>query len=138
MNLDDLGAMLDKEAAGLEQPDLQPALDRVRDLLTADIKGNFNGGHTPTGESWPPLKNPTHKPLVDTGALMASAAAAAGAATVRGNVITVDGSGLVPYAGFQNDGTRSIPAREFWGISDATLDKVAEVIADAVAKKLEG
>lgn len=42
------------------------------------------------------------------------------------------------YAGYQNNGTRTIPARPFAGVSDVAADEIAELAADWVLSQMGG
>lgn len=113
--------------------------------LSAQAKRCFSESRTPDGAQWPPLKNPsrrrggrTAKPLVDKGLLMASmSAVAATNGAVRDITKTsVEHGSNLEYAGWQNDGTRTIPARPFVGITDAMAAKIETIIADDVARQM--
>ncbi len=120
--------------------DMTPAWKVVRLLLTSSTRENFVGSHTPDGTPWLPLRNPSKKrggssakPLRDTGLLLASITSAA-TVTETAAEITY-GTGLY-YAGFQNFGTRTIPAREFVGFNDRTAAKITLAVQDHLERLL--
>jgi hypothetical protein len=58
-----------------------------------------------------------------------------------GHVEDVGASSLVwgtavPYAGFQNDGTRTIPARPFLGVTDDMKETVSKILLDYVKRMI--
>lgn len=113
---------------------------RLNLLLVADAKRNFDEGHGPNGEVWPPLKRPRkkgrsgEKPLRDTGVLMASLSAGR-----PGSISEVTPQGLrfgtsVAYASFHQRGTRTIPRRRFLGVGVELRRKMDAVVSEALAE----
>lgn len=125
--------------------DYSRGLKAVSVYLSAQAKRCFSESRTPDGTPWPPLKNPSRrrggksaKPLVDKGILMASmSATAASRGAVRDITrVSLEHGTEIEYAGFQNFGTRTIPAREFVGITDQMAGRIEQIIADDVARQL--
>lgn len=130
--------------------DFRQPLAVCKNLLVTATKECFHGSHDPEGNKWKPLKHPRRKkggkkytavaaqaPLIDTGTLWRSVGAGAGSIDVTGRLSFEYGTN-VKYAMFQNDGTRTIPARPFLGITDKQADQFAEVIGKYVVRKLAG
>lgn len=141
--LEDLARTLNRRIEDFVRLDCRPLLKELSLLIKADVKERFVKSNTPDGIPWLPLKNPSKrrgginaKPLRDKGLLMASIVS-----YTQGSVeeITADsvtvGTNL-GYAGYQNDGTRNIPAREFMGLSAAGEQEIDEAIADYFADNL--
>ncbi len=120
-------------------------------ILSADTKENFAGSHDPDGLPWQPLRKPRRnsrgkdKPLVDWGVLMQNAAAAAGVAEVVGIPggirIEIDAGSIFGHDGtvrgqWHRLGTRTIPAREFLGVSADAAEAIGEVVVLDHAKQL--
>lgn len=138
----------------LESLGLDPAaLDYSRGLraasvyLAAQSKLCFAESRTPDGTPWPPFKRTpsrrrggrSAKLLIDKGILAASMSAAAAGA--RGAVrdltrVSLEQGTNIDYAGWQNFGTRTIPAREFVGITPAHAARIEELIADDVVRQM--
>lgn len=127
-------------ATAVESAPLRPAMEDARVKLRQNVRDNFTSSAGPDGQAWPPRKVPGdgHPLLMDTGALL-QAATGGGAGAVstiedRAVEIGVDPSvrqGGIPGAGRHEFGGGGIPARPYLGASDATLDAIGEVLADA-------
>lgn len=80
--LQDLSQWAVKAGNGVAQPvgGFTKELKQCRVAVVADIRGNFDGGHSPTGAPWLPLKHPRprggNRVLRDRGLLLASTTAA--------------------------------------------------------------
>ena len=153
-----LAAYFDREAAKLNAPDLRAPLTKVAVLLERDTRDSFLGAHTPGGRPWPPLSPNTRRPPKKpqsflsrllrgrrprpVGALRVTDRLFRGAAGGSGEhfrEVTRDSVSIgdtVPYGVFQNEGTRTIPAREFFGMSEKTAEQVDDLIADYLGKTL--
>ena len=128
--------MWELEALGLAQTEtafdtLEGGLDNPeaffqgegKDIAGAAVRENFEAGGRPS--PWPDITarsrsqrkvNSTSGPLIDSGALMASASATEGG--VEGSLFAVDSNTLtlgtdLVYAATQNFGRGGVPAREF-------------------------
>lgn len=106
---------------------LRPLLDGFGSKLVVSFQGFINTSTTPTGKKYPPLKrprgaghNPDPTPLIDTRALLEDLRYEITAAD------TVKAGSTLPYAVYQNKGTRTIPARTFIGISPEIQDQFTE------------
>lgn len=134
----------------IDRFDYTKPLAVCKNLLVTATKECFHGSHDPEGHKWKPLKHPRRKkggrkytavaaqaPLIDTGTLWRSVGAGSGSVDVTGRFHFEYGTN-VKYAAFQNDGTRTIPARPFLGITDKQADQFADVIANAVVRQLAG
>ncbi len=120
-------------------------------LISASAKDNFHGAHDPEGRPWKPLKNPrrkkgkakrkgktktaAHHPLIDTGRLFSSVGGGADHVEQIHALELVTGTN-VEYAGYHQDGTRTIPARPFLGFNDSLLDKIEDVIGEWAERQL--
>jgi phage gpG-like protein len=144
LDLSQFADFLNREVDDLARLDFTPVLKACALLIKADVKENFQGSHDPAGLPWLPLKRrrsgrrhkgSTPKPLLDTGLLQASITAYAQGhiEDVTRDSVTV-GSAL-DYAGWQNDGTKTIPAREFAGFSDKGIGEIEEAIGEYLERK---
>jgi len=106
-------------------------------LAEAGVKENFGRRQGPDGSPWAPLKDPRERgrpPLVKTGVLRDS---------IRATVLSQEAGWVavysaVPYAGFQDRGTRTIPARTFLYLSQQVLDRMAWLCAGYAASQVWG
>lgn len=124
--------------------------------LAAWGKQSFDQSRAPDGSPWKPLKRARNrrrdrrarkrgggsgqKPLRDTGVLMASMSATAGAkggVRIFGQASLEQGT-AVEYAAFHQQGTRHIPARPFAGLTAAMVDRLGDIAADRVARQIAG
>lgn len=123
--------------------DYSQTLQDFMPVLAEQEAGMFAGEYDSSLTDWTPLKPSTvarkghDRILVDTGALRESLVHVGG----PGNINEVAPRGMlfgteVEYAGFLQDGTSRMPSRPPVGISDETLDKLCERIADATVEKL--
>lgn len=145
VNLDQLGPLFDRLGLPVERVDL--LLRQLAPLLRAESLRFFDQSRGPDGAAWRPLKRPRgrardkrararskgrrgDKPLVDSGLLRASVSA-----EPLGPLQLTQGSKLA-YAGYQNDGTRTIPARPFLGVSEDGLRQIEQATADFVVAEL--
>lgn len=111
---------------------LTPAMKVGAESIQRLIQKTFQTSASPTGEKWDDLDPETIKrrrkksniPLVDTGKLRLSMATSYGARTINFGTNT-------KYAGFQQFGTRYIPARPFLPIT-----RSGELTDDAGPAKL--
>lgn len=109
---------------------------KTRECLADWIGYNIDNSVSYDGSPYAPLKYRTGKPLYLTGTMMRLARAAGGRATVTD-------SGIVavleepPYAIYHELGTRTIPARPFFGIPLAGQQQLAEIWGGAIAQQLE-
>ena len=151
MDLDELEEWFDELAMGMERPGLPAPLqphtkDAVQTILRADVLLNFYDSHDPEGTPYPPLKHPRSnskggdKVLIDIGLLLHSAGYSAQAADVDevpgGVRVTFDDELLMYYGNFQRLGTRTIPAREFLGISEHATENIADVVVSDTIDQL--
>jgi phage gpG-like protein len=136
------------DQAAAAQVDLTPLFDVARATIIGAIRGNFDRQTSPSGSAWPPRKDPAsgdHPLLNKTGALM-SAATGGDINEVRGDTleIGVDANagavGSIRGAAAHNYGypPNNLPQREFMGLSEETVDRLAEQAADIGAKTLPG
>jgi phage gpG-like protein len=149
LTLDQLPAFFEARAKAIEHIDLTPQM-RVAglSLVLGDVRGLFDRGESPDGESWLPLKRARRRnkavgtvglPLRDTGVLMASVTVAG----APGSIFDVGPSWLTvgtnlkskkgaPYPYFHQYGTRTIPARPFLGFTPKTIDRIDQILTAAV------
>lgn len=115
---------------GAAQPEaVKPAelgIDRARLVLAASIAANFAEQHAPDGTAWQPVQRPVPPPPLDvTGTLKLAAIEAGRTAQVTDDGVVV--AMTTPYyARYQDQGTATIPAREFFGVSDEAAAEIAE------------
>lgn len=110
----------------------QQALDSMANNAVYHFKvTNFDSsGFVDFGvKKWAPIKNGKgRQPLVKTGRMRESITVLKRSGNSR-----VIGS-VVPYAGYQNEGTKNIPARKFVGNSRQLAEKNLKVLIQAVKK----
>lgn len=111
------------------------AIARTRECLADAIGFNFENAVSYDGTAWKPLKYRVGKPLYLTGTLMRLARAAGGRATVTDNGI-VASLEEPPYGIFHELGTRTIPARPFFGVNDQYKERLAEIWGDGIMHDL--
>jgi phage gpG-like protein len=99
---------------------LSPALERAARIALDSVRRNVEAGGRPP---WPPLKDKSRTPLIKTGSLLHSLTSG-----VSGNEAFV--GTLAPYAVFQEEGTKSIPARPFMHLQEENLGAMEEAITD--------
>lgn len=121
--------------------DMTPAMKVGAQAIQRLMAKTFDNSASPTGQKWDALSKETVKrrrkqsstPLVDTGRLRASMATFYGARTINFGT-------NVGYAGFQQFGTRYIPARPFMPITrsgDLTDDAgPAKLVFDRIAAQV--
>ena len=121
--------------------DMTPAMKVGAESIQRLIQKTFQTSASPTGEKWEDLDPETIKrrrkksniPLVDTGKLRLSMATSYGARTINFGTNT-------KYAGFQQFGTRFIPARPFLPVTrsgDLTDDAgPAKLVFDRIAAQV--
>lgn len=123
LTLTELSAWAERKGKDLAGMDFTKPFKVCEVMLESETKKNFEGGHSPDGTAWLPLKKPRTRtkgmgagsdlPLRDKGLLMGSVTAGAGSGAIReiGPHELLFGSGL-EYAAIQNfGGTVNIPAR---------------------------
>ena len=126
--------------------DQSAALEVCDDLILAGVAENFDNSRSASGDSWPARKDPkpTHPLLVLNGDLKAYATGGGDleiTATELTRTLPVGTSGT-SLAGVRRHefgdqeilGRDGILARPFFGMSDETAGKCADVIADSIAK----
>ncbi len=151
LSLADLPAYLAARAQALSNIDLTPPLKVANLLLISATKQNFVNQSDPDGVPWTPLKKPRGRPrdkrksrrkgsdqiLRDTGVLMASVSGGAGSINdVTSKSLRYGTS--VSYAGYQNFGTRTIPARRFLGLTPQLRQRINDAIRRYVIKLARG
>lgn len=121
--------------------DMTPAMKVGAQAIQRLMAKTFDNSASPTGQKWDALSEQTIErrrkqsstPLVDTGRLRASMATSYGARNINFGT-------NVNYAGFQQFGTRHIPARPFMPITrsgDLTDDAgPAKVVFDRIAAQV--
>ena len=135
---DNLAGLAAAAARTLADPALfAQAAPALVPLAVAGVKENFGRRQGPDGSPWAPLKDPRARgrpPLVKTGVLRDS---------IRATVLSQEAGWVavysaVPYAGFQDRGTRTIPARTFLYLSQQVLERMAWLCAGIAAQKVWG
>ncbi len=115
--------------------DKGPLLRAIGHWAAVQFKKNIAESHDPRGLPFEALKkprrkghNPSEKPLFDTGALFDDIQFEE---DISDSSVTIGNSSAVPYAIFQNDGTRDghIPPREYLGIPEDKLSPVLNAAA---------
>lgn len=122
VSFEELARRAEEAAVFLAGPSLRlPLYPALEQRARAGVLDNFARQGTADGSPWPPLKDPKERGrpiLVKTGALLASIKSRADA----GGVVVYS---VMPYAGYQDRGARTIPARSFLGLSQQALDGMA-------------
>lgn len=120
--------------------DLGPAMKVGAESVNRLLKMSFQDSRTPTGTGWQPLdpetikrrRKKSSKPLIDTGVLRNSTYARSGARTIYFGT-------NIGYAGYQQFGTRYIPARPFLPITaqgELTMAGPAKVVFDRILQSV--
>ncbi len=129
-------------AAAVGKIDLRPALRQVALYLNSQARRNFVNQSAPDGTPWARFK---HKPsarrggasaklLRDTGVLMASLTGQAGGHVEDVTAFALRWGTNVPYAKYQNFGTRHLPARPFVGLTPAMVARIEQIIVEYLRK----
>ena len=135
---DNLAGLAAAAARTLADPALfAQAAPALVPLAVAGVKENFGRRQGPDGSPWAPLKDPRARgrpPLVKTGVLRDS---------IRATVLSQEAGWIavysaVPYAGFQDRGTRTIPARTFLYLSEQVMERMAWLCAGYAASQVWG
>lgn len=134
----------------LESGDIRAALaGPIRELVLQAHRDNFTSSASPEGENWAPRKRlgDGHPLLMESGALL-QAATGGGAGHVtevesrelRVGVDTTTEEGGIPGAIAHEfgDPRRNLPPRPWVGASEATLQKIDELVADAFFDLIDG
>ncbi len=119
---------------------LTPALKVGAESVNRLLKTSFQESRTPTGTDWKTLdpetikrrRKQSSKPLIDTGVLRNSTYARSGARTIYFGT-------NISYAGFQQFGTRRIPARPFLPITaqgELTMAGPAKTVFDRSSRQV--
>lgn len=142
--IEELSSVFQDVSSVVANTDYQRELGEFQQIIVAQEAEMFGGQKNAGGTPWAPLKPATIKRkrqnriLYDTGALMASLTNVGGSGNVheampRELVFGTD----IEYAGYLQEGTSKMPARPPFGLSETTLAKLAEMIADATVEKLK-
>lgn len=137
------GILLDVEQRVVNadyQPELADAAVQIADYEAGMFAGEFDSN----GESWAPLKPSTIKRkghdriLIESGALRESLVHVGG----PGNITEVMPRGMlfgadVEYAIFHQQGTSRMPSRPPVGMSEETLDKLVNSVADGTVERMK-
>ena len=136
MNLEEFNKWLEAASDRLESTDYQPGLQLVKPIIQKRIDQNFSSKSDADGKAWPPRKEKKKHPLLVLSGLMKNSivTGSGGGYEDKGPTHLTLGidAGSVPYAGYQEFGTRRIPARSYANVNDQTLDEATEVFADWV------
>lgn len=121
----------------LSNPPLAEALERVLPNVREGIADNFAQSRSPDGIPWAPRKSGGDWPLlIKTGEMMRSVTTDGGNGFTDISPESLTIGSHVEYYGFHEDGTSRMPARPSLGLSEDALDKVGEVLADAILDEL--
>ncbi len=139
-----LGLELDEIFAKLQTESFQSALDACIPICNEGFKKNFDKTQGPPGV-WAPhapytiQKYGPHPLLILSGAMLASVtqSGAEGRIESVGERDAEIGTSLF-YAGFQQFGTKKIPARRFLWLDEPSVDKVVDVFADSAFEIIFG
>ena len=137
------GVLLDTEMRA-QNVNYAEELEAFLPVIAAGEAMAFASQSTPDGSPWAPLAPSTvakkghSRILFESGALEASLVNVGGpgninATACRGLLFGTD----VEYAIFHQQGTARMPARPAVGMSEETVDKLAETIADATVEKMK-
>ena len=108
--------------------------------MADDVRRCFTLQRTPWGDPWTPIKhrNKHGTPLIDTGAMMRAALAAASGAVYTNDHQIYLKTDEPKYLHFQNDGTSTIPARPFLGLSNESYEAMDREVFEDFQKHLFG
>lgn len=132
LSLKGLAAWLNDRAAMIERQRMlgkPQALALLRKELVATAARSFLNSATPAGVRWAALKYRAGAPLLLTGNLYEQTIAGIRSARItKGKAydVSVD---LAPYAPYHQHGTRTIPSRQFFGLSPESLRRFGGGIA---------
>ena len=143
-SIEALGGILLDIDQKFQHADFTDTFNQFIPQIEQEERAAFAGEKTPGGEEWQPLAPFTNKKkgharrLYESGALMAAMIDHAmphhiGEITDRWMTYGTD----LEYAGFHQDGTDRIPQREFAGLSEETVDRLAGRVADDLVEKLK-
>jgi phage gpG-like protein len=144
VSFDDVNGALREAAEWAETaPIIRDLSEQLKDIIYAAIAQNFDSATGPDGTKWPPHAPATiqrhgmHPLLILTGA-MKDASTISGAI---GNYESVEDQRLVigctiDYAQFHQYGTKNIPQREFFGLSDEAVQQIVDLIVEHIKEKI--
>lgn len=98
----------DGEQQATRLDNLGPVLEVIKNDILSFVDSRFAQSKSPSGVPWAPLKYRQGNPLIDTGNLRNSISAQIAAGTL------IQVTTNVPYAGFHQSGTDTIPRRPFF------------------------
>ena len=131
----DFQRRLDRLDADLTEP-----LEDCAEVILEGVADNFRRSQTAGGEPWPSRKDPgpKHPLLILSGDLMTAA--------MYGNIHRIAGDtlelgvshGAIPYAATHQEGDlgRNIKQREYMAVSDPTVDRCCDIVADHMVEQL--
>lgn len=142
--MQDFGMEIDVVRGQLDSASLREELELCRALINKDIEDNFWNSQTPDGDPWPPRKPNPHDdghPLLILSMTLFMAAVGQGPGAIqavedRRLVMSID-LGIVPYARAQDRGypPNNLPARNYFGARQATLERCRRIIMKGMKKK---
>ena len=124
------------------------AMRKIEEMIVGELSQNFLGSHGPDGSPYPPLKhprpkghNPGTRPLIDTGALLASVVSdSPGHISIATDdsleTGTQDEKAIWQQEGTMRKGVPHIPARPFVGLNDAIINQAVDIVADELIKQM--
>lgn len=144
-DIGELNSLFESIETAVQNADYTEVMEQGEQSLAEQHAGMFAGEYDSNLVDWKPLKESTirrkkhDRILVETGALRESLVAVGGPSNVHETTRSglVYGTGI-DYAGYLQEGTSRMPARPPVGISDETLDKIVNQVADATVELLRG
>lgn len=140
--MQDFGMEIEMVRGRIEEASLQDELEQCRHLINHDIEDNFLNSETPDGQKWPERVDPGdgHPLLVLSMALMLAAVGEGpgGIQTVGDRSLSMNiDLAVIPYARAQDRGfpPNNLPARNYFGARQSTLDKCRRIIMRGMKKK---
>jgi hypothetical protein len=126
--------------------DLTRPLQTVGLYLAAQARRCFDEQRSPDGVPWAGWKHPpsarrggpSAKLLRDRDVLMASLVGKGAYHVERVTRASLLWGTAVPYGKYHQDGTRTIPARPFVGVSGPMLDRIEQILLDYAARVFGG
>ena len=139
----ELGPMFTGIQSQIAEMSYEPILRETLQEIAEYEAGMFAGEFGSNLSAWAPLAESTirrkghDRILFETGALRESLVNVGG----EGNIADANERGLVfgtevPYAGFLQEGTRRMPARPPVGMSEETLNRLCDRIAEETIRQL--
>lgn len=118
-------AIISQIEKSLEKPPYEEMLKENSSIVGDRTRKNFLNSESPDGTPWAPLKYRVGMPLILTGLMMTQALSAAASPVISGQTAVINPDEPF-YNLFHLFGTRNMPARPWIGVSEETVDEMAD------------